>query len=549
MSHVFRAVAVDYDGTLTELPRPTDEVLASLRAVRSGGYRCILVTGRRLSHLRSDFPSVDEHFDAIVAENGGVLSTGMRADQPLSEPVPLVLDRALADRGIPFERGQVLVASRACHDVAVNEEISRLGIECHIVRNRAELMVLPGGVSKGSGTVRALEELNLSRHSAVGIGDAENDHSLLDVCEVGVAVGNAVDALKARADVVLDRADGAGVSQLLSGPFLEGLPGIEPTRWRLVLGAFEDGMLATLPASGINLAIDGPSGGGKSWFAGCLAEQLIGMRYTACIIDLEGDHIGLGALHGAVTLGGDRELPSPVDVATLMTQGLSSIIVDLSLKDRATKRRYGLELLGTLKRTRQDFGIPHWIMIDEAHALFPAGVSGWWCGEGWQTGLCVITYRPDLLCKHVDARSDVHITVNSPTDIELRRHGWAEPRRFRPVERSIEHVRHWHKYLDAPLPYFRQFHFRDSRDRTGRTAANVVEFDNEIRRAPVDVLQHHAAGGDFSRWLGDLWREPRVTEAVRAIEAALRDARSTDEVEAARHRMIALLDSSTDRPA
>jgi hydroxymethylpyrimidine pyrophosphatase-like HAD family hydrolase len=548
MPHVLRAVAIDYDGTLTDRPRPKNEVLAALRTVRDAGYRCILVTGRRLAHLRSDFGTVDEYFDAIVAENGCVLSTALLPERALVEPIPIELDQALASRGILFERGQVLLASRAVHAVAINEEIARLGIECHIVRNRSELMVLPGGVSKGTGVVRALEELNLSPHGAVAIGDAENDHSLLDVCEIGVAVANGIAALKARADVVLDREDGDAVSSFLEGPLREGLPGVEPQRWRLVLGTFEDGTIATLPASGINIAIDGPSGGGKSWFAGNLAEQLIGMRYTTCIVDMEGDHADLGELHGAVTLGGERELPSPVDIGTLMTQGLSSIIVDLSLKDRDTKLRYSQALLDALKRARTEYGIPHWIMVDEAHALFPAGVPGWWCAEGWQTGLCVITYRPDLLCPHVESRSDVRITVNSPTDIEVLRRGWPGPRRFRPAERSIEHLRHWHKYLDASLPVYRHFHFRDARRRTGRTAGNLIEFDEEVRRASIDVLRHHAEGGDFSRWLGDLWREPHMTQAVQGIEATLRDARSKDDVEDARLRLHHLLTGPAHPP-
>ena len=33
----------------------------------------LLATGRILTELRADFPDVDEHFDAIVAENGAVI--------------------------------------------------------------------------------------------------------------------------------------------------------------------------------------------------------------------------------------------------------------------------------------------------------------------------------------------------------------------------------------------------------------------------------------------------------------------------------------------
>ena len=43
----------------------------------------------------------------------------------------------------------------------------------------------------------------MSRHEVVGIGDGENDHSLLEYCECGVAVANAVESLQ-EIDVQVD---------------------------------------------------------------------------------------------------------------------------------------------------------------------------------------------------------------------------------------------------------------------------------------------------------------------------------------------------------
>jgi hydroxymethylpyrimidine pyrophosphatase-like HAD family hydrolase len=42
----------------------------------------------------------------------------------------------------------------------------------------------------------ALDDLSLSPHNVVGIGDAENDHAFLTMCECGVAVDNALPLLK-----------------------------------------------------------------------------------------------------------------------------------------------------------------------------------------------------------------------------------------------------------------------------------------------------------------------------------------------------------------
>jgi len=55
-------------------------------------------------------------------------------------------------------------------------------------------MVLPSGVNKASGLQVALNELRLSPHNSVGVGDAENDHVFLSTCECSVAVANALPA-------------------------------------------------------------------------------------------------------------------------------------------------------------------------------------------------------------------------------------------------------------------------------------------------------------------------------------------------------------------
>jgi hydroxymethylpyrimidine pyrophosphatase-like HAD family hydrolase len=55
-------------------------------------------------------------------------------------------------------------------------------------------------VNKGTGLQAALDELDLSWHIVVGIGDAENDHALLAQCERAVAVADELPALRERAE-------------------------------------------------------------------------------------------------------------------------------------------------------------------------------------------------------------------------------------------------------------------------------------------------------------------------------------------------------------
>jgi hypothetical protein len=75
-------------------------------------------------------------------------------------------------------------------------------------------MVLPPGISKRTGIEAALRALGELPSATVAVGDGENDVPLFAVAGVSVAVANAVDALKARADVVLTEPNGRGIQSL-----------------------------------------------------------------------------------------------------------------------------------------------------------------------------------------------------------------------------------------------------------------------------------------------------------------------------------------------
>ena len=88
-------------------------------------------------------------------------------------------------------------------DEAAGAAQSTGGVEWRISYNKGSVMVLPAGVTKGRGLSAALEMLGVSPHNVAAIGDAENDHDFLRICEVAGAVGNALPAIKERADIIL----------------------------------------------------------------------------------------------------------------------------------------------------------------------------------------------------------------------------------------------------------------------------------------------------------------------------------------------------------
>jgi hypothetical protein len=152
-SGYFRAVAVDFDGTLADGGRTDPEVLKALAEVRARGLRVVLATGRILAELRETFPDVDDHVDVVVGENGAVVS-GPAGTRLLAPPVTEELAVALAARGVACRRVEVLVACGGDDEHVVLDEVRRLGLDCQLVRNRSELMVLPAGVSRASGWSR-----------------------------------------------------------------------------------------------------------------------------------------------------------------------------------------------------------------------------------------------------------------------------------------------------------------------------------------------------------------------------------------------------------
>ena len=105
----FQVVAVDLDDTLTSRGDMSPEAVDAIDQVRRNGLVVVLVTGRIGVELEAEFPQIADHVDTLVLENGAVAVIDGRT-YPLSAPVDSALDDALADRGVPYRRGEVLVA-------------------------------------------------------------------------------------------------------------------------------------------------------------------------------------------------------------------------------------------------------------------------------------------------------------------------------------------------------------------------------------------------------------------------------------------------------
>ena len=216
MSARWTTIAVDYDGTLAKDGWVDAPTIGAVEAARRAGVTMILVTGREIESLEVVFDRLDL-FNRVVAENGGVLfDPYSHTVRQLGPPANVPFVGALRARGVdPVCVGRVIVATREPHVHDVLEAIRDVKLELEVIFNKGAVMVLPTGINKASGLAAALAELGIPSERVIGIGDAENDHSLIAACGLGVAVANAVTPLKAEAHLVTSGDHGAGVAEVI----------------------------------------------------------------------------------------------------------------------------------------------------------------------------------------------------------------------------------------------------------------------------------------------------------------------------------------------
>lgn len=214
----WRALATDYDGTVATHGELFESTATALKRLKENGIAVLLVTGREMTDLQR-LPLDLKIFDLIVAENGGLLFNPHDGEMRLlAGGPPEGFVEELHRRGVaPISVGASIVATWEPHEVVVTETIRDMGLELTVIFNKGAVMILPTGVNKASGLAAALEQLKIPAENVVAVGDAENDHAFLQASGMGVAVSNALPALKKHADQVMELDHGAGVEQLIEG--------------------------------------------------------------------------------------------------------------------------------------------------------------------------------------------------------------------------------------------------------------------------------------------------------------------------------------------
>jgi hydroxymethylpyrimidine pyrophosphatase-like HAD family hydrolase len=550
----FGVLALDYDGTIARDGVLDPQVRAAIAEIRSRGIAVVIATGRILSELRQVAGDL-QFVDGVVAENGAVLNFPNGYSRLLGNPPPLVFLEELRRRNLEFKVGQCVVEFDASLALEVLTIIRQLELPLSLLFNRGRLMVLPQGVSKGAGLREALSTLRLSVHNAVAIGDAENDHDLLTTCEIGLAVRWGSPALQRIADAVLEGDGPSAVAAHIRASMTDlRLPPSRMGKHRLSLGTTEDGHVLALAVRGRNALIAGDPRSGKSWVTGLACEQLILQGYSICVIDPEGDYRTLESLPGVVVFGGDDPPPELPDLARVLRHPDMSAVIDLSHIPYHEKIGYLKSLLPMLAAIRRATGLPHRIVIDEAHYfLHESNVR-----ELLDLALgayTLVTYRLSDL--HPDLRKAIEGVIvkrtTEPREIQtlLKMVGsnqiqadWASTlsslemgqaillpgleeagghiTKIELFPRLTSHVRHKAKYLDVQLLKEQGFTFTENGKIASGPARTLKEFVAGLASCPHEVISGHAERGDFSRWIADVFRDHFLASDIRKVEQRFR---------------------------
>jgi 3-deoxy-D-manno-octulosonate 8-phosphate phosphatase KdsC-like HAD superfamily phosphatase len=456
-----------------------------------------------------------------------------------------VLLKALRARSVaPLEVGEVIVATNESQRTAVQDVVWELGLETQVIGNRSAVMLLPAGINKASGLEHALRKLGLSRHEAVGIGDAENDHSFLRSCECAVAVANATDSLKEDVVFVTASPNGAGVRELVDALLDDDLARFEGQIERnlLLLGNLPDGGGVRIAPYGRNILIAGPSGSGKSTLAAGLIERLIEKDYQVCVVDPEGDY---GSLPDLVALGNQWRAPSVGEIMAILEDpkvNLSINLLGVPLNDRPD---FLAQLIPHVHALRTRTARPHWVVLDEAHHTLPGTGGPADSALPRQVGeTLLVTVDPEHVSKQMLSTIDVVMAAGPAPEQTLekfaratnRRLDWPEtptyhrgqvvvwfagagqpPFTIQPEPGRAERIRHHRKYAEGDLRWH-SFYFRGPEGRTNLKAHNLSMFCHLAQGIDDETWLYHLRRGDYSRWFRSSIRDAELAERAEHIE-------------------------------
>lgn len=252
-----KMIVFDVDGTLYDLKTHCipNSCVSAIQEAKANGYLFVIATGR--AHYGLGCALNELHPDYILSANGGVVVNGehqiiAHQDIPYEDCVALLtfareqkaglifkfLDHMYiyqypekvdwlkgqmeSDIGMePFidhpEQTQHTITLPQCASIHANaahihEFAKQSSLSFHQF-SECGFDVAPKGVHKGAGLQTLMKYLHINKEEVVCFGDNYNDLEMMEVAGTRIAMGNAVEAVKEKADYITAASDQDGIAQ------------------------------------------------------------------------------------------------------------------------------------------------------------------------------------------------------------------------------------------------------------------------------------------------------------------------------------------------
>lgn len=207
--------ATDLDETLTHggESRIEEKVKEALLKLRNSGWLLILATGRDRPYLmkREDIKNI---FDAWIMEGGlsiYIPSRNIYKTFATSQWVNFINSLRKLNFIKPKEN---TVTLRREHIEEVKRIAEKFQIDVSFRDNKGTIMLLPKEVNKAYALQKLMEILGVNGF-VVFVGDSEIDLELFEEADFSIAVANAEDQIKSKADYITKGEDGEGVIEVI----------------------------------------------------------------------------------------------------------------------------------------------------------------------------------------------------------------------------------------------------------------------------------------------------------------------------------------------
>ena len=262
----YKMIALDLDGTLTNSQKTVSERnKEALKKAAEKGVHIVLASGRPLVGILPVAEMVDlkETGGYILAYNGGHIVDGQTGETMMQTTVPEEYYEDIVKYGKMYDdvtvvtynhKGAVTLDDSNCYAaleakinkvplqkvpdlckaldgpvckfLCVGEHVHLREIEKQIKEKYGDklnvffsetyfLEICPPGIEKAASLRKLLDKLGLKSEELIACGDGLNDITMIDFAGLGVAMDNAQDALRSRADYITGTNDEDGVAEVI----------------------------------------------------------------------------------------------------------------------------------------------------------------------------------------------------------------------------------------------------------------------------------------------------------------------------------------------